>query len=389
MSERSYSQVQNEIVPVKNVNLDDLSLNDVEFGVILTDLIETESITDIDTRGYEIWVTDIHSVPHKVDLSKYKPLAIEEFRTLLEKIPRQIAMQMQTSFNANEPFLDGEWRYKDKGQIRVSAIHGSMVSDGINTLALRVTPFGLRIDSRNIYDDDYATPEFIKLMMALINAGCNIFIMGLTGAGKTELLRYLARYIRHYESIITMEDTLEADLKGLYPSKHIMALKTTDGFGYTECLRPCLRQNPDWILVSETRGKEVIDLLESVSTGHKIITTVHGDSAANLPNRIIDMAKVDGVEANRIFRQVHSYIDIAIYIHYYNDEKGSHRQIAEVAEFYLDKQGKPQSHYIFEKDYVHDTYKYEPIRSSRIKMKLARSKTNTNDIRGVFLSEQD
>lgn len=362
-------------------------IGDVGFGIILTDLIESDTITDIQTRGNEIWVTDIYKGLHRVELNEYSDMAKEELNTLIDKIPHQIAMQMDSSFNEGSPMLDGEWIYKNKARLRFNAIHYAFTSDKKNAIALRVTPLGLRVNEETIFKDNYATEESINLLAALIASGCNVFIMGLTGAGKTELLRYISRFIKNTEAIITMEDTLEADLKGLYPEKDVLALKSSDRISYSDLLRSCLRQNPDWIIVSETRGQEIVDLLESVSTGHKIITTVHGDSAMNLPNRIIDMAKVDGSEANRMYKQVHTNIDIAIYIHYYNDESGSHRQIAEIAEFYLDKNGKPASHMIMQKDYVHNSYIYEPIKSFKIMNKIARGRTDIEKLKGVFISE--
>ena len=62
-------------------------------------------------------------------------------------------------------------------------------------------------------------------------------LTGITGSGKTELLKYIARYIRRNEAIITIEDTFEAYLKRIYPEKEVLSLKSTETQTFSDLIR--------------------------------------------------------------------------------------------------------------------------------------------------------
>ena len=100
-----------------------------------------------------------------------------------------------------------------------------------------------------------------------------------------------------------------------------------------------MRQNPDWVLVSEIRGPEIKDLMDSVSSGHNLISTVHADGVDEIPYRMVNVAKLDGAGSDRIHTQIYNDINIGVYINYINDERGSHRQIQELCEYYIDEYG--------------------------------------------------
>lgn len=377
-----------EIVNNNEIAKDSL-FSDINFGELLSDLLSNEELTDITIkRGGEVWISGLH-VPNghaKLVLTdKYSAKQIAEFKDLITKIPNQLAIKMGVMFNAGTPSLDAESNYKGKSQLRFNAIDGSLTDDGNVAIAIRLNTYKMRVTKENILHDNYATPEFLEVMKCLIDAGCNTVAIGLTGSGKTESIKYFARHIRTNESIITIEDTLEAYLKRHYPNKDVLSLKSRDQYDYSYLLRDCLRQNPDWICISEARGEEIKGLLEAVGTGHRILTTIHGDNPANLPNRMIDMAKVDGQEATRMYRQIHNNIDICFYIHYYNDEEGAHRRITEASEFYIDKDGKQKQHTFFRLNYETGEYIMEKLQSNRIYTKLARAKTNTEKIKGIFV----
>ena len=361
------------------------AFNAIDFGAILTELINIDDITDIELRNGEVWVVDIKKGRYKLDLLKRPQEEIEELSVLLDKLPRQISIRMEVPYNEGNPILDGESVYKDKGQLRISSIHEALTGGEFPGIAIRKTTYGLRISDENITDDSFTTKEFLALCDVLLKAGCNVMITGITGSGKTELLKYIARYIRANEAIITIEDTFEAYLKRIYPEKEVLALKANETQSFSDLIRACLRQNPDWIMVSETRGEEVKDLMDAVGTGHHLISTIHSDGAINIPWRMVDMAKVDGAEAERMFRQVHQNINIGIYIHYFNDENGSHRQVTEVAEFYLDENHNPTSHIIYEYDYAENAYLTDKIKSRSIINKIKRSKVDSSVIEGIFI----
>ena len=359
-------------------------LKDIEFGKILNYLLETGSITDIEIRSNGVWTTDITKGRTPLDMEQFDTEEIEEFNEIINKLPQQLSHRMVVNYNEGNPILDAEAIYKDKGLLRINAIHET-ITGNVAGIAIRLTPYDLRLNRDVILSSGYAPEEFLSLMRALISSGCNSVFAGITGAGKTEALKYFARYIPANDAIITIEDTREAYLEILYPHKDVLALKSSETQDFEQLIRASLRQNPDWILVSEARGREILELNEAVGTGHKIITTIHSDGVMNIPYRMVDMAKVDGQEAERLFRQIHNNIDLGAYIHYFNDDEGSHRKITEVAEYYLDSNNKPVQHMICEYDYINKCYKFDMLKSPKILKKFARSQTNTEKIKGVFV----
>jgi pilus assembly protein CpaF len=64
-----------------------------------------------------------------------------------------------------------------------------------------------------------------------------------------------------------------------------------------DCLRNALRMRPDRIIVGETRGEEVIDMLQAMNTGHDgSMTTIHANSARDGVSRLENMIAMAGIE---------------------------------------------------------------------------------------------
>ncbi len=365
-------------------NPEQAELKEIDFGTVLSSFINREDVTDIMVWEKECWVSDVHKGHYRIEKKEFADKAWKQLEELLYKIPRQIAIRMQVSFNEGNPILDGESDYGRKGQLRINAIHESLTGSS-PALAIRKSLYGLRISEESMLEDSFAPQAFLDLMEATITSGCNVMIAGSTGSGKTELLKYLSRHIPDNEAVITMEDTLEAYLKRLYPQKNVLSLKSNEHVGFGELLRSCLRQNPDWICLSEVRGKEVRELLEAAGTGHHLISTLHADSALSIPYRMLDMAKADGAESVQFFRRIHATLDLGVHLHYVNDEKGAHRRVSEVAEFFLDENGEEKSRLILSYDFVQKRYLSARLHSMAIRKKLAVSGKDTEKIRGIFL----
>ena len=362
------------------------SYDPLEFGTILGDLLKQDNITNINCWYGKIIVSDNIKGEYEYDLSKYSKQELDELKDVILKLPNRLANRMVVSYNEGAPILDAETEYENIGRLRVNVIHNSVNGSDYPAISIRRTLMKVRMTKAMIVDSGYASKEIVSLIKALVEAGSNIMIAGITGSGKTELLRYIARFIKDNEAIITIEDTREAYLEYNYKSKHVLALKTSEEQGFPELIRACLRQNPTWICVSETRSTEVLDLLNAVETGHRLISTIHADSAVSIPNRMVTMAKThDGTEANRIYRQIYENIDIGIYIYYFEDKDGAHRMIAEIAEFFVDDDGNTRSHMLCEYDFIENHFNYSKIESKRIKKNLIKKHIDTTYIKGEFV----
>lgn len=120
--------------------------------------------------------------------------------------------------------------------------------------------------------------EFFKLA---VESAKNIVVSGGTSSGKTTFANAMLKNIPHYERVITIEDVREVNIA--QPNHvHLLASKggtSTAKAGVGDLFGACLRLRPDRIMLSEIRGAEAYDFLNSVTSGHPgSITTVHADS---------------------------------------------------------------------------------------------------------------
>jgi pilus assembly protein CpaF len=143
------------------------------------------------------------------------------------------------------------------------------------------------------------TPELRDLLAAAVRARQSILISGGTGAGKTTLLNALSAYIGSSERVITLEDAAELRLR----QEHVVRLESrppsVEGRGEVtirDLLRNALRMRPDRIVIGEVRGREALDLLTALNTGHDgALSTVHANSPADALRRLETLALMAGV----------------------------------------------------------------------------------------------
>lgn len=372
-----------------NSNEHVFDFKEINFGKVLSSLIEDDDITDIDIRPasvgeFSVWTVKRTSEGRKkLDLSKYTSEEKIELRDRIIHLPYELKMAMDLNYNSGAPILDAESEYKNKSLLRINAIHERITgSDHIPMLAIRKTPYALTLTKEKLISDNYCTEDFFTLMSALMRANCNVMICGLCGSGKTSLLRILCANIKNTESLVTIEDTREAYLERLYPDKCIGELKTVDKYGFEELEQPSLRQDITWLIISEIRGRAVIDIMDAVQSGHHLISTIHASGVKRIPYRMVSMAKADAETSRNLKEQIYNEINIGIYINYLQDETGAHRQIQEVCEYYVDEQGNQKCHMIYWYDFETKSFKTDKIQSEEIKVNLQRNNIDVRNIAG-------
>jgi len=118
-----------------------------------------------------------------------------------------------------------------------------------------------------------------------------ILVTGPTGSGKTTTLyASLAELNRTDVKIITIEEPIEYQMVGITQ----IQVQPKIGLTFATVLRSLLRQDPDIMLVGETRDQETAEItIRTALTGHLVFSTLHTNDAAGAIPRLIDM----GVEA--------------------------------------------------------------------------------------------
>jgi len=317
--------------------MDDL-FGQIDFGS-LDVYLKNDDVTDISyTNNGQLWIKT---------LSKgiYREENKDVTNALIEKIAFQCSNIMGKTFNSASPFLDAEG-----AEIRLNFVHDSVAKNGI-ACVIRKTPAKIRLQKEKIIADNYISLDVHEFLMKAIQGHCNIIVCGETGSGKTEFVKYLASKIRENEKIITVEDTLELHLDKIFPERDIVAMKTNNIVSYSDILVTCMRQNPKWILLSEVRSAEaVMAVRNSISSGHYILSTIHADKAASIPNRMYSLLETNQ-DIEQFLKSIYRYIQLGIYIRGYQDPKTKSfkREIAEVTEFYVDEDNNAVYNTIFKK----------------------------------------
>ncbi|MBN1557404.1 MAG: type II/IV secretion system protein, partial [Lentisphaerae bacterium] len=112
-------------------------------------------------------------------------------------------------------------------------------------------------------------------------------VTGPTGSGKsTTLYACLSRLNTRDRKIITIEDPVEYELKGLTQTQ----IRPEIGLTFARALRSMLRHDPDVMMVGEVRDRETAEIaIQTAMTGHLVLSTLHTNDAAAAAVRLIDM----------------------------------------------------------------------------------------------------
>ncbi len=174
--------------------------------------------------------------------------------------------------------------------------------------------------------------EMAAYLQAAVSTRLNIIVSGGTGSGKTTTLNALSSFIDNDERILTIEDTAELQLQQTHVGRMESRPPNVEGKGAVsqrDCLKNALRMRPDRIIVGETRGEEVIDMLQAMNTGHDgSMTTIHANSARDSVSRLENMIAMAGIEMplKAVRSQISSAVNLIVQASRLQD--GSRRMVS-------------------------------------------------------------
>ena len=206
--------------------------------------------------------------------------------------PRHLALPVISRVKVMANMNIAERRLPQDGRIQKN-IAGRNVDLRVSTLP---TQFGeslvLRVLDRSIVNLDLEVlgmPDYIyNFLLEVIEHPNGIFIAtGPTGSGKTTTLYSCLRKINTIDSkLLTAEEPVEYDLEGIVQ----VPVNEAIGLTFARVLRAFLRQDPDRIMVGETRDLETAQIaIQASLTGHLVFTTLHTNDAPGAITRLIDM----------------------------------------------------------------------------------------------------
>ncbi|MBL4810930.1 MAG: CpaF family protein [Rhodobacteraceae bacterium] len=180
------------------------------------------------------------------------------------------------------------------------------------------------------------TEEMAAYLQAAVSTRLNIIVSGGTGSGKTTTLNALSSFIDNDERILTIEDTAELQLQQTHVGRMESRPANVEGNGAVtarDCLKNALRMRPDRIIVGETRGEEVIDMLQAMNTGHDgSMTTIHANSARDGISRLENMIAMAGIEMplKAVRSQIASAVNLIVQISRLQDGSRRMTSITEI-----------------------------------------------------------
>lgn len=271
----------------------------------LKPLLDVDTITDITYNGVSIFYMDNNLGRRKSNIVITSDKAIDFIR--------QIANLSERQFSFTSPTLD-----ISIARYRINAQHSSIVRVGDEksiSFAIRIASKEIRIKNDDVFLDD----DSRGILFDAISNKKSIVIAGPTGSGKTELQKYLISNLEDYCRVIIIDNVQELDYVRFNPNLDVTSWQISPSIpqgNAQELIRNALRNNPDWIVVAESRGKEMSDVLNAVMSGHPIITTLHARSAEMIPHRMLRLIQMNNHEdkAEDILTDIYEHIDYYVYL---------------------------------------------------------------------------
>lgn len=291
----------------------------------LKDLLFLEGITDISYNGEDIFYLSNRYGRNKSNI-KVNNNEVKDFI-------RQIANISEKQFSYLSPNLD-----VSIGKYRLNATHQSVA----RRKNMETINFALRIAGKdNLINDNsgFLPSEIVSLFEVFLLEKVSIVIGGITGSGKTELQKYLIKKMTDNTRIIVIDNVLELANINDVDNLDINIWQADERNKETtmnSLIRNALRCNPDWLIAAESRGYEMIDVLNSAMTGHPIITTIHAFDIDSMPSRMARMVMMNDkkMDYQSVLEDIYHHFRLFIYLKSKKNKDGSiFRYVAEISYF--------------------------------------------------------
>lgn len=303
--------------------LNDTEVTEVEVGeedfntaAVAAEANSTPIIRYVDLildRAVQAQASDIHFEPFEKEFKiRYR---VDGALYEMEPPPRHLALPITSRIKVMSNLNIAERRVPQDGRIQ-RQIGNKIVDLRVSCLP---TQFGesivLRVLDRSAVQLELETlqmpPEIYNFIVEVIEKPNGIFIVcGPTGSGKTTTLYACLNKINTIDSkLLTAEDPVEYEIEGILQ----VPINEAAGLTFANVLRAFLRQDPDRIMIGETRDLETAQIaIQASLTGHLVFTTLHANDSTGVVSRLVDMgvepfmlsASLEGVLAQRLVRKI-------------------------------------------------------------------------------------
>lgn len=257
-----------------------------------------DEVTNVDWDSGQLWVKRVNQNRQRVE----DPEITEEF---IERFSLLVANHASSPFNRMDDILSAETE-----QLRLTFVHESFAVSG-RSMSIRKSLPRLRFTPEEAVSQGYCCRRTLHLLVNCVLSRFNFVFCGEPGQGKTEAAKFFSSFIPPHEKVITVEDLREWHYHTINPQKDCIEFKVQGEQEYGKAVAVALRMNPGWLMIAETRSREVRYLLESWSNGVSCMTTLHVDDVRRIPDRILNMLE-SRQDANRLVNQIYADVGIGI-----------------------------------------------------------------------------
>ncbi len=346
VSEKSYNKLMYYIY--RNF----VGFNEIE-GLMLDDYIEDINCNGLNTEVY---------IKHRL-FGNLKTNIIYKNSKDIKNFIIKLAQRCNKHISYSNPFLEG------------SLADGSRIE---GTISEEISPKGPNFSIRKFRRVPFSPTELIAsnsisaeafaYLWYLIEHKSNILIIGGAGVGKTTLLTSLLTFIPTNSKIVSIEDTREIRIHhgnwiATVSRESVGGLKIGE-VDLNKLLRESFRENPEYVVVGEVRGKETYVMFQGMASGHPTLSTFHSE---DLPS-VISRLKNPPINLSSSLIEL---LDVVITIVKYESKNSIMRRVKKIEEFIkMDEiRGVAETKTIVSYNSKKDNFEYTPI--SRILEKIS------------------
>ena len=271
----------------------------------ISPLLKKEGITDISYNGEYIFYQSNKYGRRKSEID-VTPSQVASFL-------RQIANYSEKQFSFLDPILDVSF-----SRYRINATFLSLTrvrNKKSYSFSIRIAYEGSVLEN----DDSFFGENSKRILLKAIKNKQSIVIGGETGAGKTELQKYLLMRLEPSSRVIVIDNVEELEMVRADDNLDLTSWVVDERnkkASYASLIKNALRNNPDYLVLAESRGEEMLDALNCVMSGHPIITTMHAKDIKAMPYRMARMAMMGEkkLEYDDLLGDIYHHFSLFVYV---------------------------------------------------------------------------
>lgn len=250
----------------------------------------TDIVNNIILDGIKRKASDIHFDPYEKGLRIR--MRIDGSLMDYSHVPLYIQKNMITrikiiaGMNITESRIPQDGAIKNKLEnVNVDLRVSSLPTNLGEKIVIRILDYSM--SSAGIEELDFNKENYNKVIKMINEPNGIILVTGATGTGKsTTLYSFLQKLNTEGSNLITVEDPIEMDIKGV----NQVQVNSEIGLDFATVLRSILRQDPNIIMIGEIRDSETAKIAVRASiTGHLVLSTIHTNNSLNTIERLLDM----------------------------------------------------------------------------------------------------